>query len=410
MIVSISCQLNNWKRGAAFVARSFLVAVSLPASATAFAMEMPEEAQIHGFLSQGLISTSHNNFFGSSQNSVSSKFTELGINFSFRPNPDCQVSAQLVSRRAGETDNGDVRLDYGFVDYTITSGESGRLGIQAGKIKNPFGFYNTTRDVAFTRPSILLPQSIYFDRARNFALSAPGVGLYGEHLGERGDVSANFVVMQPELEDSGTEYAFLGNDWPGELKGRMSYVGRLQYETDRGRLRFALTHADLDMAYHPGPGDVLTAGRVRFQPWVLSAQHNAERWSLTAEYALERVARSAFGNPLLDTSAWTEQFYLQGIYRFTPRWEGLVRYDVLYLDRNDRDGSKAAALPGAGPAYSNFAKDWTVGVRYDVTSALMLRAELHSVNGTAWLPTEDNLGQATRQHWNMLLFQASYRF
>jgi inorganic pyrophosphatase len=54
-----------------------------------------------------------------------------------------------------------MRLDYGFVDRTLLADGDDQVGLRLGKIKNPIGFFNTTRDVAHTRPGIIMPQSIY---------------------------------------------------------------------------------------------------------------------------------------------------------------------------------------------------------------------------------------------------------
>ena len=42
------------------------------------------------------------------------------------------------------------------------------------------------------------------------------------------------------------------------------------------------------------------------------------------------------------------------------------------------------------PAHSRFAKDITVGLRWNITSQFMLRAEYYHVNGTGWLSALDN--------------------
>lgn len=107
-------------------------------------------------------------------------------------------------------------------------------------------------------------------------------------------------------------------------------------------------------------------------------------------------------------------------YRFTPNWEGFLRYDALFIDRSDRDGSDwVAKNPGgrSGLGHSRFAKDIAVGIRWNVTPAFMLRAEYHHVNGTGWLSGLDNpidlrTGRPidTHQHWDLFAIQASYRF
>lgn len=373
---------------------------------------LPESLQIHGFASQGFIESSDNNFFGESQDGGSFDYRELGLNASLRPLPNLQLSAQIVSRVAGEGSNGDVRLDYGFADYSFISNETSLWGLRLGRIKNPFGLYNDTRDVAFTRPSILLPQSIYFDRTRNLAFSADSLEVYGEHRSERGDISFQFGVIEPIVDDLDTEVAVLGGDRPGKLDAKSSYIGRAIYERDGGRLRLAISGAQVNVGYDPAlsfPAD-FKSGSIRFTPWIFSVQYNTERWSLTSEYALRHFELKDFGVAPLNLDFTGESYYLQGTYRFNPKWEAVLRYDVLYTDKADRDGSNFAAATGR-PAHNRFAKDWTVGLRWNITPSLMLRGEYHRVNGTAWLPLLDNPNPSeSTQHWDLFAMLVSYRF
>ena len=63
------------------------------------------------------------------------------------------------------------------------------------------------------------------------------------------------------------------------------------------------------------------------------------------------------------------------------------------------------------PAHSRFAKDITVGLRWNITPQFMLRAEYHRVNGTGWLSTLDNPSpHGTVQHWDLFSILGSYRF
>ncbi|MBA3493883.1 MAG: hypothetical protein H0T87_07170, partial [Gammaproteobacteria bacterium] len=129
----------------------------------ALAFEVFEGFQVHGFLSQGYILTTNNNFFGSSERGGSLDFTEIGVNASWTPLPRLQFAAQGLFRRAGAGHDSDFELDFGLMDYAVVSTADRQLGFRLGRIKNPLGLYNDTRDVAFTRPSILLPESIYLD-------------------------------------------------------------------------------------------------------------------------------------------------------------------------------------------------------------------------------------------------------
>ena len=177
---------------------ALLVAACL-SSTYAGATSSSDNYQIHGFASQAFISTSDNNFFGETSGNDNFGFSELGINGLIRPTPELHFAGQLLLRRAGESDDGKVRLDYGLVDYTIISNPMKRLGVRGGRLLNPLGFYNETRDVALTRPSILLPQSIYFDRARDLALSSDGAQVYGEYRSTNNEIFWQLGVADPRL-------------------------------------------------------------------------------------------------------------------------------------------------------------------------------------------------------------------
>ena len=368
------------------------------------------EMQLHGFIMQGLVNTSDNNFFGQSHNRISSDFREFGVNASWRLKPELQLSAELLSHRAGGTDDGRLRLDYGLIDWTVHTSESGRSGVRLGRLKAAYGLYNTTRDVPFTRPSIILPQSIYFERTRNLTVSADGGEIYLERYGDGALLSASFALGRPQADTSAAKIALVGLAANGHLESDPTPDFHLLYETDGGKYRLGFTAARLKLHYHPGPGDNLQAGTFELRPLVFSAQYNDENWSLTGEYARRNTVINNFGPAFYNGHAAAESYYLQGTYRITPRWEALLRYDVFYADRNDRHGQTFSAAT-RWPGYLRFAKDWTTGIRYDVTSSFMLRAEIHRINGTGFLPVQDNPNPfAMQQRWNLYLLLASYRF
>jgi hypothetical protein len=370
----------------------------------------PESVQVHGFLSQGIIHTSDNNFFGKSDDSISHDFRELGINGSWNILTDLQVAMQVVWRDAGETDDGGFRIDYGLANYNLYSSETSLLALRGGRVPTPLGFYNDTRDVAATRPSILLPQSIYFDVNRNLAISADGGYIYGEHRTDYGEFNLNVGGVIPRMDDPDFNYVILGNS-PGHMEGDASWVARLGYELDQeiGLIRLAVTYAGFEGHYQPYAGALIEAGKWQFHPLILSAQFNAENWSLTGEYALRRADLNGFA-PRPDTGFTGQSFYIQGTYRLIDSLEAVVRYDDLIWDLNDPHGEKFSAMTGGVvPAHSRFAQDWTFGLRYEILPSLMLSAEYHHINGTGWLSGIENPG-GTTQHWDLYTTMISYNF
>jgi len=393
---------------------------SMAAVAAALALGLPAQAhsnegvldtlQVHGFLSQALIITDDNNFFGpSSEDEGSLKFTEIGANVSLRPHEDVLLAAQVLSRRAGgDGSDASPKLDYGLIDYQMLSNQQRTFGIQLGRFKNPFGFYNQTRDVAFTRPSILLPQSIYFDRTRSLALSGDGVSLYHEERLSRGSLRTQIGVGQVQAGDDLRRTLRL-DSVPGSLDPKRSAIGQIRYEHDGGRIIAAISAASANARFDSSaPG--LSDGDFYFNPWILSLQYNQENWSLTAEYAWRNSGLENFNNPAVNFDVTGESWYLQYTRRFDEDWQWLIRYDSLVSNRDDRSG-KAFEASGMGPAHSQFADDITLGLQWTPHPRIMLAGEYHHVDGTGWLPVQDNPNPSeTSRRWNMLLFQLSLRF
>jgi hypothetical protein len=390
---------------------------------SALAFEVFEGFQMHGFLTQGYFLTTNNNLFGSSERGGSLDFTEIGVNASWVPRSDLQLAVQVLSRRAGEAAEGEPELDFGLLDYTAVATEDRRLGVRLGRVRLPFGLYNDTRDVAFTRPSILLPQSIYNERTRELTVSADGIMLYGEERSTWGNLALELGPVLARVDNENSELALLlFEDFPGDLESRWSFIGRLMYSTPREALRLAVTGVRLETDYNPRLAfpDDLGPGKDLFEPVIFSAQYNAESWSLTGEYARRPIKHEGFLVPGFDFDIVGESYYIQGIYRIDPHWEMVVRYDVLYSDVDDRDGTKTEAdSQGAIPSHLLFAKDWTVGVRYNITPSLMARAEYHNVyGGTLYLFPQDQPGfpnspdflLSTDKKWDIFALLLSYRF
>lgn len=373
------------------------------------AFDMPDTFQVHGFMSQALIITDHNDFFGpSSEGGGSWEFTELGINASYRPLDNILLAGQLLARKAGNIQRLDqLELDYGVVDYQFFSDASTTSGMQLGRFKNPLGLYNQTRDVAVTRPSILLPQSIYFDRTRKPALAADGAIGYFEKLLDNGVIRLQVGAGVPRM-DKQSEITALGSDAFGDFSGKTSYIGQIRYEYDGGEAVFALTYADVNAGLdakssEPGSGDF------SFQPWIFSIQYNQENWSLTSEYAIRHVRTEGFSDPY-NYDSDGESWYVQFTRRLDADWQWLLRYDSLVTDRSDRSGRKYSNDTGQ-PAYSRYAKDWTTGFQWQPYPRVLFSSEIHHVKGIGWLPTSngDELNSKDK-YWNMLLFQISYFF
>ena len=126
--------LNNWFDHQPVCLIGSIILIFFLYAQPAKGYEVMDNLQIHGFFSQGYVITSDNNFYGKSDDNGTFDFREIGINSSYQPFPYLQFSFQVLSRFAGEVDDGDLELDYGIIDWTMMDRDTGQWGLRLGRI------------------------------------------------------------------------------------------------------------------------------------------------------------------------------------------------------------------------------------------------------------------------------------
>jgi len=374
-----------------------------------------DDIQFHGFLSQGLFSSSGNNVYGQSKDSVSADSTEMGLNVSYQALNNLSFAVQGLYRRAGAItgDAGEVTLDFAFFDLNLLNLQEGRIGVRGGRIKNPWGLYNETRDVAFTHPTIFLPLA-YFERSRTLLLAVDGGQLYADYNTSVGDFSFKFNYGWVNADDKEVLTAIINDPTvSGHFESDPSFVTQLSYETLGGEYVFALSYADLNMRYQAeNAGDPYTQMGANFNTFMLSAQYNGEKFSFVSEYSLKwnEITDIRLGVP--DSFAVSERWYVQAGYRFLDNLQATLRYDSAIQNLKDRYGKGVEAKSGGLiPAHMAFTQDLVFGLRWDITPSWMVRAEYHRVHGAATISLLDNpdLSKVAKD-WNIYALQVAFRF
>ena len=386
-----------------------LLAALGSATAAAGDATLWDRLQIHGFASTTMVNTTANNYYGRGED-WTVDFTELGLNASYQLNQRILLAAQALGRRAGKMYDGSPSLDYALADLSILSATDHSVGVRLGRIKNPLGLYNETRDVPFTRPGIFLPQTVYYDKIRNLLLSSDGAMLHADSFGSLGEPVAGGGGGQAVVDEN-VEWTYLGYDYPGAMKpDGITWIGSLWYSTPDESLRAGISGAKGELRYDFPAGWFLGPGEIDYLYWVASLQYNSEDLTLSAEYSRVPVEWRNFGPvfPLQDQTA--EGYYFQAAYRLRPNLELMVRYEEGFADRDDRSGKFASALTGT-PAFDFFTKIFTAGIRWDVFPNLMLRAEYQRHDGTLATSIRENPdpGQI-EQHWSAFALSVSVRF
>ncbi|MEJ1961229.1 MAG: hypothetical protein WDO56_06680 [Gammaproteobacteria bacterium] len=379
----------------------------LGACAPAFAVEY----QVHGYAAQGFVYSSDNNIFGDSS-SGSWDYYEAGLNGSVQVRPNLIFSAQAAIRDAGISDDGSLRLDYALADYRFVESVDSAAGMRVGKIKNPLGFYNETRDVVFSRPTILLP-TVYNDNQnqRSLVFSAPGAQLYGSHVWGRNDLSFTGTILADHDVRKTDERLLIDlGGLPFDLHIQDSWNAQIMDSLDGGRWQFALSHFFGTFTLRT-PDPIGVAGTFDVSVTVASARYNAEKFTVTAEYALNPNTNvvTVGGAPYLRQHLVADTGYVQGEYRINSSWGAVARVEATYRDRHDRDGSEfVAANPGADRK-TRMARDFVVGANWRYGDHWGIWGEYHWIDGTEWLQALEN-PQPRKSRWSLVMFMAGYKF
>jgi len=365
--------------------------------------------QVHGFAAQGYTLTEGNNVDGDSSDHGSLDYYELGLNGTVSITPDLLVSAQTLLRRAGSTDTDGLRLDFAQIDYRFLAARDYNAGIRLGRVKNPYGFYNDTRDVVFTRPGIMLPNSVYFDNdgLRSVFFSRDGAQLYGgAQLGDHYLTLETNRALNSNLSSKDQQDLLAGQQLPIRLQVRNFDAERLQDEWNGGTVKLALSHLHAGLLIQPDQGVPFNGG-LYDNLWVLSARYNARLFALTGEYLVDFAKTN--GDLTGSSSNSGDGFYLQGDYQLLPHWSAMGRYSATFANRHDRDGREYTAQTG-GDRYSQFSHDEALGLNWRPTEHWGAWAEFHVIQGTADVPAADNIGNRPHDHWNMFQLMGAYRF
>ncbi|MBX3189652.1 MAG: hypothetical protein KF819_21690 [Labilithrix sp.] len=384
--------------------RTFIVASAALVSAAfarpAQAVEIgpsgaPGSVDIHGFVSQGAILSTGNNYLAKSKRG-SFELTEVGINFTVPLTDRLRAGLQLFSRDLGPIGNYVPRADWFYLDYRFADW----LGFRAGRVKLPFGLYNDSSDADSARVPILLPQSTYPIQNRDFLLAQTGFEIYGRlDLRAAGALEYRHYV--------GT--IFLDTSSQTSLTTRVEeidipYVAgeRLVWETPIEGLRAAgsLQALRLDARFlHEGkPVDF----ELPVVLWTGSLEYAAHDLLVAAEYGRWYGRYRSSDPALLPTGETTnERAYLMTSYRVAPWFVPGAYYSLFFPDTRRREGR------------ANVQHDIAATLRFDLNAHWLLKLEGHFMSGTAGLSSALNSNRPLGElepNWGVFLAKTTVYF
>ena len=138
--------------------------------------------------------------------------------------------------------------------------------------------------------------------------------------------------------------------------------------------------------------------------WTLSAEYNRDNLLLATEWSRQKVTAHLFGIPLPLES---EGYYALASYRLNERLELGTYYSKFYPDVDDKKGRALAAR--GQPAYQAWQEDIAFSIRLDATDNMLLKTEIHLMDGAGLVNPVINSGKLERD-WILYMGKVIHYF
>ncbi|MYM63624.1 hypothetical protein [Pseudomaricurvus sp. HS19] len=390
--------------------------------------------QFHGYGSLAWIDSPDNAYFDDTPGDHFN-YREAALNGSWQIAPSWRIAGQVLYRDAGAFTDDKTRVDFLLLDYNFRLTEHESIGVRLGRVKNEYGLYNVVRDVPHGHPGVFVPQSVYFEAFRDALLAVDGGSLYGRFDTPLGGLGVDLFKGTGRIENPTAEYQLAQVDGPGEFDEVDEQGLRLILAPDAlPGLALAYSVVDASMSLENVPdlsvqqlqagmmtlandprdyGDYITSAQIDALLQLLSVQYSWHHWILSAEYLQIRNRLSDFSvlnNYQPDTSVTSEGYYLQLEWLAGESVSVYGRYEELYYNRDDKDGSGFYQRTGCNP-YTQYNRALTLGGRWFMTSDLALTAEYSRNQGAAFLNGQAGVDfEDLQEDWDAFIVQLSFHF
>ena len=324
--------------------------------------------QFHGFVTQGFVFSTHNNYLTMQTSSGSLQWTDGAFSISDSINDNLRVGVQIHMFQLGQLGGANVHVDWASGDYRVND----YFGFRAGKVKTVMGLFNDSQDVDALFLWTLLPQGSYPVDNEGFFLSHVGGEIFGYlPLGKRagklrydGYVGYSYLPLDEgyikQIEDAGLTFT---NAPTGK-----TYGGDLRWETPLKGLLVGYSPMVLGLS-GSAPGGSLSVPT--FYMSASYAQFTRGKFYVATEY--DKAPYNEFltiGQQQMFIPQDMHDWYLMASYRLTKRFQVGSYYS----------SAVNVALDTSQPA--NYSKDFVLSERYDFNSYFYAKIEDHFLHGT----------------------------
>ena len=382
-----------------------------PAAASDYSWK---QIQFGGFVSQGYLKSSANDYLGETSDGAAD-FREYAVNASWATGK-FRVGAQAFGQRLGEYGDDKIKLDWASVDYQPAQW----FGVRAGRVKMPRGLYNEALDVDSVRPFVLLPQSVYDARLRDFNAAFNGAMVFGNAaVGRAGSVDyrAFYGDIPMSIDSGASDYFNNDQPFPNTRIGMDAvYGGSVFWNTPAIGLRFGYSYSAFDqfsvdrIAYFGGATIPLVKSAPVHHRHLFSAEYVWGDWVFAAEAGTEdsRSPVSTGGLPPTLTVEFDSKYYYVSVAR---RLNARVEVGAYISRSRDLTVLVPEVVGLTLPPLEQ--TDYALSARFDLTDHLLFKIEGHYLDGAGKIfdtPSHPQPFARRDTSWTMVAAKMTFSF
>ena len=363
------------------------------------------DVQFGGFVSQGfLANTGNNDYLGETSNGTSA-FREYAANASYSFGK-WRVGAQAFGQRLGQYGDDKMKIDWALVDYQAAQW----FGIRAGRVKTPIGLYNEALDLDSVRPFVLLPQSVYDARLRDFNAAFNGAMIYGNvELKRFGSLDYRLFYGKIPISLSSGAADFYNTGLTAKtLSMGMKNVkgGSLFWNTPIAGLRAGYSYSEFDklaivrQAYFGPTLTTYLKEADAYKRQLVSLEYSHGNWIFATEAGREdaRFVLTPFAAVTI-RPAKIKYAYASASRRINS-WLEMGTYASWSQERQATNALLRQA-------------DYALSAKFDLTDHLIFKLEGHYINGAGKIfdtPTQPQPLAKRDNNWEMIAAKVTYSF
>jgi len=365
----------------------------------------------HGFVAQGMMQAKNSNFLNNT-GEVSAELTEFGLNSVWQVDSSWRLAGQVMYLDGGNRFQQGWRIDYLFLNWTALNTLDWQLDLYLGRYKNMHWLYSSTRDVAITRPLIVLPQSVYFDAFRDIAVGSDGIALQSTHTNSLGEFEINWSIGATPVPTEQSQRV-ISTMITGKTEQDFVHQFSVFLRPDGSKQQWGVSFLDSDFNYRRADTDIFYDGDFTVQRVMLNWRYSEENWELSSELVQERVSVYGFYAPGMQRMQFAQGAYLLARYNLTPQTTLYLSHDHYFANKDDRRGATLPLQSGGLIApFFGYQRDSALAMSHDFRADLRLKLEYHWITGTARLGPNvvPDVVVNTSRHHSLWAFQLMYWF